>query len=374
MNENALFTTASLGNFTLKNRIVLPPLTRSRSSQPGNIPNELMAEYYAQRSGAGFMVTEGTQIEPRGQGYAWTPGIHSSEQIEGWRKVTSAVHERGGIIFSQLWHVGRVSHTSLQPGQQAPVAPSAIPAGDNVKVFIETGPGAGALAPASTPRALETSEVKDIVNMYAKAAQNALEAGFDGVEIHCANGYLVNQFMSSHSNKREDEYGGSLQNRLRFLREVVQAVANVAGKDRVGVRFSPLFNDTKEERVYLGLVEDNPHETYTEAVKILEQIGIAYLSLAEADWDGAPELPVSFYQEVRNQFSGAIMYAGRYNSERAQRILDAGWGDIFGFGRPFIANPDLPLRLANGWTLNDVDPSSMYGGTAKGYTDYPTYS
>jgi len=373
MDNNALFTTTPLGPFTLKNRIVLPPLTRSRSSQPGNIPNELMAEYYSQRSSAGYMVTEGTQIEPRGQGYAWTPGIHSAEQVAGWRKVTRAVHDRGGIIFAQLWHVGRVSHTSLQPGEAAPVAPSAIPAGDNVKVFIETGPGTGTLAPASVPRALETSEVKDIVKMYAKAAQNALDAGFDGVEIHCANGYLVNQFMSIHSNQREDEYGGSLQNRLRFLREVVQAVADVVGKDRVGVRFSPLFNDTKEERVYLGLVEDNPHETYTEAVKILQEIGIAYLSLAEADWDNAPELPVAFYQQVRDIFAGTIMYAGRYTKERAERILNAGWGDIFGFGRPFIANPDLPARLANGWPLNAVDAATMYGGTAKGYTDYPHY-
>ena len=209
--------------------------------------------------------------------------------------------------------------------------------------------------------------------MYARAAQNALNAGFDGVEIHCANGYLVNQFMSIHSNKRDDEYGGSLQNRLRFLREVTEAVANVVGKDRVGVRFAPLFASTNEERVYLGLVEDNPHETYTEAIKILQEIGIAYLSLAEADWDNAPELPESFYQQVRSIFSGTIMYAGRYTKERAERILNAGWGDIFGFGRPFIANPDLPARLANSWALNEVDPSTMYGGSAKGYTDYPLY-
>ncbi len=373
MKSNNLFTSARIGHFTLKNRVVLPPLTRSRSSQPGDIPNELMAEYYAQRSGAGFMVTEGTQIEPRGQGYAWTPGIYNAAQVEGWRKIIDAVHARGGIIFAQLWHVGRISHTSLQPGGAAPVAPSAIPAGNNVKVFIETGPGTGTLAVASMPRALETGEVKEIVRMYARATQNALNAGFDGVEIHCANGYLVNQFMSIHSNKRDDEYGGSLQNRLRFLREVTEAVTNVVGKDRVGVRFAPLFASTNEERVYLGLVEDNPHETYTEAIKILQEIGIAYLSLAEADWDNAPELPGSFYQQVRNIFSGTIMYAGRYTKERAERILNAGWGDIFGFGRPFIANPDLPARLANSWALNEVDPSTMYGGAAKGYTDYPLY-
>jgi N-ethylmaleimide reductase len=331
-----------------------------------------MATYYRQRASAGFMVTEGTQIEPRGQGYAWTPGIHSAEQIKGWRKVTDAVHDQGGIIFAQLWHVGRVSHTSLQPNGGAPVAPSAIPA-QQVSVFIETGPGSGTLAPPSTPRALTTAEVKELVQLYAQAARNALEAGFDGVEIHCANGYLVNQFISAHSNKRDDEYGGSLQNRLRFLREVVQAVADVVGKDRVGVRFAPLFSSTDEARVYLGLVEEDPHTTYVEAIKILEQVGIAYLSIAEADWDNAPELPEDFRREVRQTFSGRIICAGRYTGERGARLLDAGFVDLVAFGRPFIANPDLVERIANNWPLNPVDPSTMYGGTDKGYSDYPVY-
>lgn len=372
MKDSSLFTKTELGPYTLKNRIVLPPLTRSRSSQPGNIPNELMATYYRQRAGAGFMVTEGTQIEPRGQGYAWTPGIHSAEQIEGWRKVTDAVHGEGGIIFAQLWHVGRVSHTSLQPGGGAPVAPSAIPA-QQVSVFIETGPGAGTLAPPSSPRALTTAEVKELVQLYAQAARNALEAGFDGVELHCANGYLVNQFISAHSNKRDDEYGGSLNNRLRFLREIVEAVADVVGKDRLGVRFAPLFASTDEARVYLGLVEEDPHTTYIEAIKVLENAGIAYLSLAEADWDNAPDLPQDFRQEVRQTFSGRIFYAGRYTAERGVRLLDAGLADLIAFGRPFIANPDLPERIANNWPLNPVDPSTMYGGTEKGYITYPTY-
>ncbi len=210
MKDSKLFQNLSLGPYVLQNRIVLPPLTRSRSTQPGNIPNELMATYYQQRAGAGFMVTEGTQIEPRGQGYAWTPGIHSPEQIAGWRKVTEAVHAKGGIIFAQLWHVGRVSHTSLQPDHASPVAPSAIKADSNVKVFIETGPNAGALADPSMPRALSNAEVKELVQLYAQAARNALAAGFDGVEIHCANGYLVNQFISAHSNHRDDEYGESI--------------------------------------------------------------------------------------------------------------------------------------------------------------------
>ena len=372
MSREILFESTQLGPYTLKNRIVLPPLTRSRSSQPGNIPNDLMADYYRQRAGAGFMVTEGTQIEPRGQGYAWTPGMHSSEQVEGWRKITAAVHAEGSIIFAQLWHVGRVSHHSLQPGGAAPVAPSAI-AADNVKVFVETGPGQGALTEPSVPRALTTAEVKELVQLYAQAARNALDAGFDGVELHCANGYLVNQFISSHTNRRTDEYGGPLQNRLRFLHEVVQAVADVVGKERIGVRFAPLFASTEEDRVYLGLVEDDPHETYIEAIKVLEQVGIAYVSLAEADWDNAPELPETFRNDVRSNFSGKVLYAGKYTVERGVRVVKAGWGDLIAFGRPFIANPDLPERIAQGWPLNAVDPATMYGGTDKGYTDYPSY-
>lgn len=372
MKASQFFQKIHLGPYLLKNRIVLPPLTRSRSTQPGNIANELMATYYTQRASAGFMVTEGTQIEPRGQGYAWTPGIYSPEQIAGWRHVTDAVHAEGNIIFAQLWHVGRVSHTSLQPNAEAPIAPSAI-AANNVKVFIETAPGMGALADPSMPRALTTAEVKALVQLYAQAARNALSAGFDGVEIHCANGYLVNQFISAQSNQREDEYGGSLSNRLRFLQEVVQAVAEVVGADHLGVRFAPLFESTEQDRVYMGLVEDDPHTTYISAIKVLADAGIAYLSIAEADWDHAPELPDSFRQEVRQTFSGRIIYAGRYTAERGARLLDSGLADLIAFGRPFIANPDLPERMANDWPLNPVDPSSMYGGTEKGYIDYPAY-
>ena len=372
MQSSALFSAVNLGPFSLRNRIVLPPLTRSRSSQPGDIANELMAEYYTQRSGAGFMVTEGTQIEPRGQGYAWTPGIYSEEQVQGWRKVTDAVHAQGATIFAQLWHVGRVSHTSLQPNGDAPVAPSAIRA-DAVSVFIETGPGQGALAEPSEPRALTTEEVEELVQLYKQAAKNAKAAGFDGVELHCANGYLVNQFISEHTNQRTDKYGGSLENRLRFLKEITQAVSEVMGADKVGVRFAPLFESTSEDRVYLGLVESDPQQTYVEAVKTVNEIGIAYVSLAEADWDDANGLPESFYQAVRANFDGLVMYAGKYTAERAEHMLAKGFGDIFGFGRPFIANPDLPKRIQNNWPLNPVDPTTMYSGTDKGYTDYPAY-
>ena len=367
------FTPTQLGHHTLKNRIVLPPLTRQRSTQPGNVANELMAQYYSQRAGAGFLVTEGTQIEPRGQGYAWTPGIYTPEQIAGWRKVTEAVHAEGGVIFAQLWHVGRVSHTALQPNGAAPVSASAV-AADQVSVFIETAPGAGELVKPSVPRALTTDEVQELVQLYIQAARNAIEAGFDGIELHCANGYLVNQFISAHSNHREDQYGGSLDNRLRFLREIVAGVAECIGKEKVGVRFAPLFTSTDEARTYLGLVEEDPHTTYIEAIKVLENAGIAYLSIAEADWDNAPAMPEAFRRDVRSTFSGAIMYAGRYTSQSGAALLDSGLADLVAFGRPFIANPDLPARIANDWPLNPINPATVYGGNAEGYVDYPLYA
>jgi N-ethylmaleimide reductase len=373
MHYPSLFTPLQLGRHTLRNRIVLPPLTRQRSAQPGDVSTALSALYYRQRAGAGLMITEGTQIEPRGQGYAWTPGIYSDEQIDGWRQVTDAVHAEGGVIFAQLWHVGRVSHTALQPGGAAPVAPSAIQA-QKVKAFIQTGPGTGTLIDPSVPRELTVAEIAELVALYAQAAKNALRAGFDGVEIHAANGYLVNQFISAHANTRSDEYGGSLQNRLRFLREIVDAVGDVVGPGRLGVRFTPLFSSTDQDRVYIGLVEDDPHQTYIEAIRVLEEAGAAYVSIAEADWDNAPDLPESFRREVRRTFSGRIIYAGRYTAERGARLIEANLADLIAFGRPYIANPDLPERIANGWPLNAVNPATVYGGAEEGLTDYPTYA
>lgn len=372
MSTKTLFTPLQMGDLTLRNRIVLPPLTRCRSEQPGNVPGKMMVDYYRQRASAGLMVTEGTQIEPRGQGYAWTPGIHSAEQIAGWKKVTEAVHQEGGTLFCQLWHVGRVSHSALQPNQQPPVAPSAV-AATGVRVFIETGPGEGILTAPETPRELSTAEVKEIVGLYRQAAENAKEAGFDGVELHAANGYLINQFISEHTNFRTDEYGGSLTNRLRFLQEIVAAVSGVFGSHRVGVRFAPLFASTSEERVYLGLVESDPHATYIMAAQLLDSLEIGYLSIAEADWDNSPELPEDFRQALRTAYRGPIIYSGRYTQKKAERVLAEGWGDLFGFGRTFIANPDLPERLRQGYPLNAVDAASLYGGTRKGYTDYPFY-
>ncbi|MFP6850926.1 MAG: alkene reductase [Pseudomonas sp.] len=373
MEHRSLFEPTSLGPVTLQNRIVMPPLTRQRSGQPGDVPTALMASYYQQRASAGLIISEGTQIEPRGKGYAWTPGIYSQAQIDGWRTVTDAVHAEGGVIFAQLWHVGRVSHNALQPDNAAPVAPSAIQA-QKVKAFIETGAGTGTLIEPSTPRELNLDEIKALVELYAQAARNALSAGFDGIEIHSANGYLVNQFISTHANHRTDEYGGSLHNRLRFLREVVQAVSAVVGPDRVGVRFTPLFTSTDEDRVYIGFVEEDPHQTYIEAIKVLEQEGIAYLSIAEADWPNAPDLPEAFRREVRSTFSGRIIYAGLYTADRASRLIESGYADLVAFGRPFIANPDLPLRIANGWPLNALNAAGLYGGGEQGFTDYPRYT
>ncbi|WP_336777735.1 alkene reductase [Pantoea sp. USHLN256] len=372
MQHEALFHPINLGPYTLKNRIVFPPLTRQRSGQPGDLPTGLMAEYYQQRASAGFMVSEGTQIEPRGQGYAWTPGIYSEAQIEGWQKVTDAVHASGGVIFAQLWHVGRVSHTSLQPENGAPLAPSAIQA-EKVKAFIETGPGTGTLVSPSAPRELGIADIQELVELYVQAARNAIRAGFDGVEIHAANGYLVNQFISEHANHRQDAYGGSLENRLRFLREIVQAVSAAVGANRLGVRFTPLFTSTDEDRVYIGLVESDPHTTYVEAVKVLESAGVAYVSIAEADWDNAPDMPEAFRREIRRVFSGRIIYAGRYTAERAEKMIRSNYADLIAFGRPFVANPDLPARIANGWPLNALNAARLYGGSEEGFTDYPVY-
>jgi N-ethylmaleimide reductase len=217
-------------------------------------------------------------------------------------------------------------------------------------------------------------EIDELVAHYAQAARNALDAGFDGVEIHAANGYLVNQFISAHANQRDDEYGGSLHNRLRFLREIVEAVTAVVGPERLGVRFSPLFSGTDQDRVYIGLVEEDPHHTYIEAIKVLQASGIAYVSIAEADWDNAPDLPETFRHAVRSTFSGRIIYAGRYTAARGAALVDAGLADLIAFGRPFIANPDLPQRLFNGWPLNPLRAEGMYGGSEQGYTDYPVYA
>lgn len=365
-----LFTPYTLGDITTQNRIVMPPMTRSRAAA-GDIATDLMAEYYAQRASAGLIISEGTQISRQGQGYAWTPGIYTGEQVRGWRKITDAVHAAGGRIFAQLWHVGRVSHTSLQPGNAAPVSSSALVA-EGVKVFVDAsgqGPqgGVGEMVQHSAPRALSIDEIPGIVADYARAARNALEAGFDGVELHGANGYLINQFIDSQANARTDAYGGSLANRLRFLKEVAQAVTDVVGKDRIGVRLAPLTT-------LQGAVDDTPEATYLAAAHALGQIGVGYIHIAEADWEDAPVMPAAFKEALRAVYPGTLIYSGNYTKPRAEEALARGWADLIGFGRPFIANPDLPYRLRHDLPLNTGDRARYFGGAEAGYTDYPRHA
>lgn len=344
----------------------MPPMTRSRAGA-NEVATALMATYYSQRSSAGLIISEGTQISRQGQGYAWTPGIFTEEQIAGWKQVTDSVHRQGGLMFAQLWHVGRVSHVSLQENGQAPVAPSAILA-EGVKVFVDPagkGPeqGAGEMVQHSMPRELTIPEIQEIVLDYAQAARNAIAAGFDGVELHGANGYLIEQFIDSQTNRRTDEYGGSIEKRLRFLKEVVTAVADAIGKERVGVRQAPLTT-------LMGAQDDTPEETYLAAAKLLNEIGIAYIHIAEADWDNAPLMPVAFKEAYRAAFKGTLIYAGKYTKARAEEALKKGWADLIAFGRPFIANPDLPERLRHDLPLTPGKPANYFGGGAEGYTDY----
>ncbi len=362
----ALFHPFDLAGTALRNRIAMAPMTRARN--PGGVANALTAQYYRQRASAGLIISEGTPVSPQGQGYIDVPGIWSAEQVAGWKLVTEAVHAAQGTIFAQLWHVGRMSHSSLQPDGAAPVSSSALLA-DGVKVFVDptgAGPeaGVGEMIQHSMPRALREDEIPGIVADYAQAARNALEAGFDGVELHGANGYLINQFIDSQANQRTDGYGGSLQNRLRFLREVVQAVVEVAGGERVGVRLAPLTT-------LQGAVDDTPQATYLAAAHLLGEMGVGYLHIAEADWDDAPLMPVAFKQALRMVYPGTLIYAGKYTAERAGQALAEGWADLIGFGRPFIANPDLPERLRTGAELNPPDRATFFGGGAKGFTDYP---
>jgi N-ethylmaleimide reductase len=365
MQNDPLFQSLQLGPLTLPNRIVMPPMTRSRASQPGDVANELMAAYYAQRASAGLIVSEGTYVAPLGKGYAWTPGIHTPEQAAGWRKVTDAVHAHGGRIFAQLWHVGRLSHTSLLGGRQ-PVSSSPLQAkGVNVFIAGEDGRTPG-FVQASAPRALTVDEIAEVVGQYRAAARNAMQAGFDGVELHGANGYLVNQFIDSQANTRTDAYGGSLQNRLRFLDEVTRALIEGTGDaSRVGIRLAPLTTLN-------GCVDDDPETTYLAAARLLDELGVGYIHIAEADWDDAPLMPVAFKQQLRAAYGGVLVYAGKYTAERAREAIGAGWADLIAFGRPFVANPDLPERLRTGAPLALHDRETLFGGGARGLTDYPT--
>lgn len=360
--QNVLFRSFKLGDLTLPNRVIMAPLTRSRSAQPGDVPYELNVEYYRQRASAGLIIAEATQVSPQGKGYAFTPGIHSDEQVEGWRKVTSAVHEAGGRIHLQLWHVGRISHPELQPNGERPVAPSAIkPEGAQTFISAESG-----MVDVPEPRALETDEIPGIVEQFRIGAENAKRAGFDGVEIHAANGYLLDQFLRSDSNQRSDEYGGSLENRLRFPMMVVDAVVGVWGAERTGIRVSPTgsFNTMRDA---------DPVATYGAFAKRLDEAGLAYIEVVEDSFQGNLEKgrPQAVIDAIRANFTRAYIGNGHYTADEARQRIDAGQCDLASFGRPFIANPDLPERLRRNAPLNEWDSSTFYGGDERGYTDYP---
>lgn len=356
--DTDLFSPVRLGPYTLANRIVMAPLTRSRA-QSGDVPSPLAAEYYGQRASAGLIVSEATQISPQGKGYAFTPGIYSAAQVEGWRRVTEAVHGKRGRIFLQLWHVGRISHPSLQPGGGLPVAPSAVaPQG---KAFTATG-----FEPFVTPRALDTEEIPGIVEDYRKAARNALDAGFDGVEVHAANGYLLEQFLRDSINRRTDRYGGSRENRARLLLEATEAVVSVWGAERVGLRLSPVSpaND-------LG-PDSDPQATYSHVVEALNGLGLVYLHVVEGATQGPREVPNGFdLQVLRRLFKGTYIANNGYDLALAREARRRNLADLIAFGRYFIANPDLVERLRRSAPLNELDRTTLYGGGAKGYTDYP---
>lgn len=360
-----LFTPTRVAGLEVPHRVVMAPMTRARSTQPGDIPNAMNARYYAQRASAALIVTEAAQISPQGKGYSFTPGIYSREQVAGWRLVTRAVHAAGGRIFLQLWHVGRMSHPDFHNGG-LPVAPSAVPFEGKIwKVDPVTG--VGAMINSPTPRALTTEEIRSIIADYRRGARNAIDAGFDGVEIHGANGYLIDQFLRTTSNTRTDSYGGSRENRLRFLKEVVDAVADEVGAGRTAIRLAPFLTAR-------GMACPDILPTILEATQYLQDRGIAYLHLVEADWDDAPQFTEEFRQAIRARFTRQIIVAGKYDKVRAEWVLSKGYADLVAFGRPFVANPDLPRRLALGLPLAAFDPNTLFGGSEVGYSDYPSWS
>ena len=356
MTSKTLFEPYTLGSLTLSNRIVMAPLTRNRAG-PGFVPGELAAAYYAQRASAGLLIAEATQISQQGQGYQDTPGIYTQAQIDGWRKVTDAVHAKGGRIFLQLWHVGRVSHVALQANGAAPVAPSAIRA--NTKTFVNNG-----FVEVSVPRALALDELPGIVEDFRKAAENAIAAGFDGVEIHGANGYLLDQFAKDGANVRTDAYGGSIENRARLMLEVTAAVVDEIGAERTGIRISPVSPAN-------GVTTTDPQAQFDYIVDRLNGLGIVYLHVIEGATGGPRDTAPFDFGSLRRRFGNTYMANNGYDLELATSHLAEGKADLFAFGRPFIANPDLVKRLKTGAPLAAFNPATLYGGGAAGYTDYP---
>jgi len=356
-----LFSPTRIGAIDLSHRVVLAPLTRMRADVPGNVPGDLMATYYGQRaSRGGLMITEATFISPTGNGGYASPGIFTDAQVAGWRKVVDAVHAKDAKILLQLWHVGRQSHVDLQPNGRAPVAPSAIQA--EVRALLAGGPVIG-----SMPRAIELSEIQRLVGEYRRAAQRAKEAGFDGVEVHGANGYLIDQFLQDNSNRRTDAYGGSVENRTRFLLEVVEAVTSVWKSDRVGVRIGP-------NNKFGGMGDSAPDVTFPYAARALARFGLAYLHVIEPRVTGNvsddAKQPVAAGL-LRPLFGGPVIAAGGFDAAGAEAILSKGEADLVAFGRHFLANPDLPERLRRNLPLNPYDRATFYYGGEKGYADYP---
>jgi N-ethylmaleimide reductase len=369
MNHPHLFSPLELGPYRLAHRLVMAPLTRMRAARPSLAPRPLNAEYYAQRATpGGLIIAEASPVIASGFGSPGVPGIYSQAQVEGWREVVDAVHDKGGVIFLQLWHVGRVSHSSFQPGGVLPVAPSAVPIPPDLKTMTADGQ----VTTYETPRALETSEIPGIVEAFRSGARNALAAGFDGVEVHGANGYLIEQFLQSHTNLRTDAYGGSIANRVRFLMEVTEAVISVWGPERVGVRLSPYG-------IANGSGEPDPLPLYTHAIESLNLLGLAYLHFieprssgagrAEVNWQNVPSAMVLFRPIVK----GVLIAAGGFTGEAANAGISEGHADAVAFGRIFISNPDLPRRLELGFPLTPYNRETFYGGEAEGYTDYPAH-
>jgi N-ethylmaleimide reductase len=356
MPTSKLFDPYKLGAITLSNRAVMAPLTRNRALA-GMVPNPLAIDYYGQRASAGLLVTEASQVSQQGQGYQDTPGIYSKEQIAGWKKVTDRVHERGGHIFIQLWHVGRISHVDLQANGQAPVAPSAIRA--KGKTFV-----GGTFADVSEPRALELAEIPGIIESFKRGAANALEAGFDGVEIHGANGYLLDQFAKDGANKRTDAYGGSIENRAKLMLEVSREVSAIAGAERTGIRISPVTpaNDVSDS---------NPQPLFDHIVDQLNALKLTYIHVIEGATGGPRDIAPFDYASLRKRFKQTYMANNGYDFALANKMLESGAADLIAFGKPFISNPDLVERLKSGAPLNEWDKNTFYGGGAKGYTDYP---
>ena len=355
-----LFSSAKLGNLTLANHIVMAPMTRSRAIN--NVPNDLVAEYYAQRADAGLIITEGTSPSINGLGYARMPGIFSKEQIEAWKKVTKAVHKKDGKIFVQIMHAGRVAHPSNLPKGGEVVSPSAVKMTQG-KMWVD---GEGQLE-IPIPREMKKNDIQHAIREFIQAAKNSIEAGFDGVEVHGANGYLVEQFINRHVNQRTDEYGGTTENHARFLLEVTEGIAKAIGSDKVGVRLSPY-----------GVASEMPHyaeidETYEYIAGKLNDLDIAYIHLVDHSSLGAPEVPVRVIEKIRANFDNALILAGNYNADRAEETLTAGQADLIAFGRPFIANPDFVGRLKNKLPLNQPKFDLFYTATAEGYIDYPVF-